>query len=228
MGGPHAYRILCGATALAFVIAGLGLFATFFAYHAPGADPPIPTGPTGFYFAAFAGSAMLGWAGCLVAAVRRPELGRTIGTATAFALVMSASYRLMAWLVGDYYAFLGEAPRVEAGVFLLLALAFVWLRPSADGVDSSARSPLARPGVGGWLATAAIAILLALDLALPGTALGRRGTEKQLRADVAGAVGRVGERLPDLELPDLEGEPVRLADLRGRPVLITFERSLDW
>jgi peroxiredoxin len=38
----------------------------------------------------------------------------------------------------------------------------------------------------------------------------------------------VGERLPDFELLDLEGEPVRLSDLRGHRVLLTFERSLDW
>jgi cytochrome oxidase Cu insertion factor (SCO1/SenC/PrrC family) len=79
-----------------------------------------------------------------------------------------------------------------------------------------------------WLATAAIAGLLLLDWLLPSTDIGRRGTEAQLRADVPHAVGRVGERLPDFTLPDLDGQPVRLADLRGHPVLITFERSVDW
>lgn len=79
-----------------------------------------------------------------------------------------------------------------------------------------------------WLATAAIAALLALDLLLPATPLGRRGNEANLRAEVPGAVGAVGERLPDFTLTDLEGQPVRLADFRGRQVLLTFERSVDW
>ncbi len=79
-----------------------------------------------------------------------------------------------------------------------------------------------------WLATAAIGALLLLDLALPSTSLGRRGTEALLRADVPGAIGRVGETLPDFTLPDLDGTPVRLADFRGHPVLVTFERSVDW
>jgi len=78
------------------------------------------------------------------------------------------------------------------------------------------------------LATAAIVLLLVLDLFLPGTSLGRRGTEAVVRADAPGAVARVGERLPDLELQTLEGRPVRLSDLRGHRVLLTFERSVDW
>ena len=72
-----------------------------------------------------------------------------------------------------------------------------------------------------------ILLLLALNLALPYTA-GRRGSEAAVRMDAPGAVGRVGETLPDFELPDLDGEPVRLADFRGHRVVLTFERSLDW
>jgi peroxiredoxin len=34
--------------------------------------------------------------------------------------------------------------------------------------------------------------------------------------------------MPDFALADLAGDIVRLADLRGHPVLITFERSFDW
>jgi cytochrome oxidase Cu insertion factor (SCO1/SenC/PrrC family) len=79
-----------------------------------------------------------------------------------------------------------------------------------------------------WLATALILLLLALDAALPYTQIGRRGNDAQARADVHGAVARVGESLPDLELADLDGTPVRLSDFRGRRVLITFERSVDW
>jgi cytochrome oxidase Cu insertion factor (SCO1/SenC/PrrC family) len=79
-----------------------------------------------------------------------------------------------------------------------------------------------------WLATLAIAGLLLLDVMLPRTDIGRRGTEAAVRSDVPHAVGSVGQRLPDFTLPDLDGTPVRLADLRGHPVLVTFERSVDW
>ncbi len=79
-----------------------------------------------------------------------------------------------------------------------------------------------------WLATAAIVALLALDLFLPSTSLGRRGTEAAARADIDGAVGAIGETLPDIALPNLEGDLVRLSDLRGHRVLLIFERSVDW
>ncbi len=79
-----------------------------------------------------------------------------------------------------------------------------------------------------WLATAAIALLFALSVALPWTGIGRRGNEAAARAEVPGAAGVVGHPFPELELRDLEGEAVRLADLRGRRVLLTFERSVDW
>jgi hypothetical protein len=49
-----------------------------------------------------------------------------------------------------------------------------------------------------------------------------------VRADVAGAVGEPGERLPELALESLDGEPIVLADFRGHPLLVTFERSVDW
>ena len=79
-----------------------------------------------------------------------------------------------------------------------------------------------------WLATFGIAALLALDLLIPKTPLGRRGTEAAVRADVPTALGRVGEEFPDFTLPDLQGRAVSLFDFRGQRVLLTFERSVDW
>jgi cytochrome oxidase Cu insertion factor (SCO1/SenC/PrrC family) len=73
-----------------------------------------------------------------------------------------------------------------------------------------------------------ILLLFALNLALPYTPLGRRGSDAAVRHDVPGAAGAIGERLPDFELPDLDGRPLRLSDLRGHRVVLTFERSLDW
>jgi len=82
--------------------------------------------------------------------------------------------------------------------------------------------------MGRWLATLAIAALLALALLAPYTSLGRRGTEHAARDEALAAVVEVGERLPELGLVDLSGRPVRLDDLRGHRVLLTFERSVDW
>ena len=79
-----------------------------------------------------------------------------------------------------------------------------------------------------WLATAAIAALLALDVFIPSTPLGRRGPEALPRADVAGVTVRVGAPAPELALRTLEGAPLSLAEFRGHPLLVTFERSVDW
>jgi cytochrome oxidase Cu insertion factor (SCO1/SenC/PrrC family) len=79
-----------------------------------------------------------------------------------------------------------------------------------------------------WLATASILGLLVLDFALPATPLGRRGNEAAARAEVPTGFARIGVPLPDLALLDLSGEPLDLADFRGHPLLVTFERSVDW
>ena len=79
-----------------------------------------------------------------------------------------------------------------------------------------------------WLGTAVIVALLLLNLWLPNTSLGRRGTEAAARLDVPPALGRVGQPLPDFSLHDFDGKPVRLADFRGKRVLLVFERSVDW
>jgi hypothetical protein len=125
----RAYRLLCGAMAALLAVIGVALIGTFFAFHMPDANPALPTGPMGHYFAAFTGCGLLAWSGALVGAARRPDTGRTVGTATATALVLGAIVRMSAWVTGDYYVWPGEILRVEAALFLLLALGFVWLRP---------------------------------------------------------------------------------------------------
>ena len=134
----RAYAILCAISGAILCAAGLVLFAQFFRFHAPGGLglPLLPMGPNGHYFVAFAGSALVAWGGALLGAARHPEHSRTVGTATAAALVMSALYRMVAWVVGDY-AVLGDLLRGEAAAFLLLALAFVWLRPRRPSVGEA-------------------------------------------------------------------------------------------
>jgi hypothetical protein len=124
----RSYAILCGISGALLLLLGALLTFSFYGYHA-GGETPMRMGPGGAYFAGFAGTALLGWGGSLVAATRwRGRLARSVGTATAVALVFAALQRMMAWLVGDYAA-IGELPRIEAGVMLVWALAFVWLRP---------------------------------------------------------------------------------------------------
>ncbi len=82
--------------------------------------------------------------------------------------------------------------------------------------------------IGRVLGTIVIVGLLALAIGLPYTPFGRRGSEAALRRDVPDAVGTVGERLPELSLQDLVGNPISLAKFRGQRVVLTFERSLDW
>jgi thioredoxin-dependent peroxiredoxin len=36
-----------------------------------------------------------------------------------------------------------------------------------------------------------------------------------------------GDQAPDFELPDQDGEPVRLSELRGKPVVIYFYPKAD-
>ena len=131
-----AYRLLSGILGFAFLLFGLALTVGFFRYQVPGSTPAIPTGPVGFYFIAFTGCALVAWGGGLLGIARKPLANRTLGTATAFALVLMAVIRMLAWLIGDYYEWLGELPRAEAGFFLILALAFVWLRPTTGEVAS--------------------------------------------------------------------------------------------
>ena len=127
-----AFRAVSALTGLLLLGAGLALFVTFFAYQRPGSEPALPMGPLGHYFAAFAGCALVGWGGSLLAGSRDLATGRLLAPITAFALVLMALYRMVGWFMGDYYAWAGDVLRYEAALFLALALAFVWLRPAAE------------------------------------------------------------------------------------------------
>ncbi len=78
------------------------------------------------------------------------------------------------------------------------------------------------------LGTVGILALLLLDVGFKATPLGRRGSDPSPRVDAASGFAAVGEPMPGFRLPDLDGELVSLADFRGKRVLLTFERSLDW
>ncbi len=125
-----AYRILCALIGGLFVLFGVLCLAQFFQSQVPGAaaEGPLPVGPNGAYFVAFTGSCLVAWGGCVLGAARHPTAAPWIATATALGLVLNAVYRLAAWFVGDYHA-LGNLPRIEAGIFLAVALALLWLRP---------------------------------------------------------------------------------------------------
>lgn len=130
MGRLRIYRVLLGTLAIASMLFGLALVVSFFAYQRPGAEPGIPTGPVGHYFVAFTGCALIGWGGGLLGAARAPFASRTVATTTVFALILMALVRMVAWLVGDYAVWLGDLPRTEATLLLVIAIALVWLRPT--------------------------------------------------------------------------------------------------
>jgi len=51
----------------------------------------------------------------------------------------------------------------------------------------------------------------------------------QVRNDIPTATGEVGGRLADFTLPDLNGNEVSLSQFEGQgPILLTFDRSVDW
>lgn len=139
------YRLLMGSLGIALFLFGAAMVAAFFLYQRPGSVPMVPTGPVGHYFVAFTGCALMGWAGGLLGAARDPLASRTVGTATVFVLILMAVIRMVAWFIGDYAAWLGETPRGEATLFLLLALALIWLRPTVAesmGVGPAASATL--------------------------------------------------------------------------------------
>lgn len=130
------YRLLMGTLGVAVLIFGMGLVVSFILYQRPNSVPAIPTGPVGHYFVAFAGCGLMGWAGGLIGAARAPLSSRSVGTMTAFVLALMAVVRMLAWFVGDYWVWLGDLPRTEAGAFLLVSLALVWLRPTVAESES--------------------------------------------------------------------------------------------
>ena len=143
------YRFLMGTLGVAWAVFGLGLVAAFFLYQRPNSVPLIPTGPIGHYFVAFSGCALLGWGSAMIGAAREPasSASRTVGTATAFVLVLMAVVRMVAWTIGDYASWLGEIPRQEATALLGVALALVWLRPTvADTTTRGAANRRRRAG----------------------------------------------------------------------------------
>lgn len=77
------------------------------------------------------------------------------------------------------------------------------------------------------LATIVMVALLGLDLALPATPLGRRGSEMKVRQDVELEL-ELGQTLPPFDLLSLDGRRVGREDLDGSPLLLVFERSIDW
>jgi hypothetical protein len=126
----NLYAVLSGLLGAGMVFAGAAMFVNFFAAHAPGAIATLPVGPNGMYFVAFSGCATIAWGSCLLGQMRRNQASRSVASATVVGLILSATYRIAVWVVGDYHVWIGNLARIEAVLFLLLALAFLWLRPA--------------------------------------------------------------------------------------------------
>jgi len=133
----RSYSLLCRTCGVLLLLGGVGFVLSSFRALAPGAESvtPFPMGPNGLYFFAFTGCALVGWGGALFAAPAGAA-GRRLGTTTALALALMALYRMAVWVMGDVW-WLGELPRIEAALFLLIALAFVWLRPARASSEAS-------------------------------------------------------------------------------------------
>jgi hypothetical protein len=135
------YRVVSGAMVVLLFLIGAALLRGFVAGTViPGSgagSAPVLTNYWGFYMMGFAGAALWAWGACLVSAVMAPASARTIGTATAFGLVVNAIFRLIVWFSGEY-AEIHNTPRVEVAVMLFLALAFIWLRPPRSAESGQA------------------------------------------------------------------------------------------
>jgi hypothetical protein len=126
-----AYRLLAAVTAFFFALLGLLFVCGFIdrALFQVFAHPLFDTDAWGYYLLGIAGSALIAWAACLVAVVRAPATTTGIATATTIGLVLGAILRLLAWYSGEY-RLAGDQLRLESGLLLVLALGFVWLRPT--------------------------------------------------------------------------------------------------
>ncbi len=136
----RAYRILCGGVGGLLVVAGLALLQLFLRFHSAGfsgeqPELPVPFDAWAVYMAAMAGCACVGWGGSLLGAVRGGPAARTVGSFSALAFALMAIYRMIGWIVGEYAGF-ARLLRMEAVLFLLIALAFVWLRPPRAGMEA--------------------------------------------------------------------------------------------
>jgi hypothetical protein len=128
------YRLLAATTALFCMLVGLIFIVAFLdrALFQIFTRPLFDTNYWGYYILGFAGSALLAWAGCLIAAARDPEHSAGIGTATATGLMLGSILRLLAWYSGEYRP-AADQLRLESAILVVLALGFVWLRPQRGG-----------------------------------------------------------------------------------------------
>jgi len=124
------YRLLAATAAAGCFLVGFVCILAFFdrALFQLFARPLFATDYWGYYIVGFAGSALVAWGGCLVAAVRNPVGASGVGTASAAGLLLASILRLLAWYSGEY-RLVADQLRVEAGVLAVVALAFVWLKP---------------------------------------------------------------------------------------------------
>jgi formate-dependent nitrite reductase membrane component NrfD len=125
-----AYRVVAAVTASFLFLFGFVFLCGFIdrALFQVLAHPLFDTDPWGYYILGVAGSALIVWSVALFAAVRAPALHPGVATATTVGLILGAILRLLAWYSGEYRE-IGDQLRLESGTFLVLALAFIWLRP---------------------------------------------------------------------------------------------------
>jgi len=125
-----AYRVLAAVTGSFLFLFGFVFICGFVdrALFQVLARPLFDTDPWGYYLLGVAGSGLMVWAVALFATVRAPTLHPGVATATTVGLILGAILRLLAWYSGEYRE-AADQLRLESGVFLVLALGFIWLRP---------------------------------------------------------------------------------------------------
>lgn len=130
MPGHLPYRLLAAVTAALFFLFGIVFICGFLdgTLFQVLARPLFDTDPWGYYLLGIAGAGLVVWAVALVAVVRAPTANPAVGTATIVGLVLAAILRLLAWYSGEFRS-AGDQLRLESGIYLVLALGFVWLRP---------------------------------------------------------------------------------------------------